>query len=104
MKQMSMIKRFQSAAPSSAHANEKRKPEVKVFRLKLGPDKDVRFERMNLRELAKRSAVVKLTEDKEERSPALQAQIREGFQAYLRGDYRPIEEFMAELEAELEQQ
>lgn len=99
-----MIRRFRAAVPANAHANEKRKPEVKVFRLTIGPNKDVRFERANVRELAKRSAVAKLTEDKEERSPALQAQIREGFQAYLRGDYRPIEEFMAELEAELEQQ
>jgi hypothetical protein len=37
----------------------------------------------------------------DEDSPALMAQIREGYQEYLRGELRPIDEFMAELETEL---
>lgn len=38
---------------------------------------------------------------KRENSPALIAQIRQGYQDYLAGRTRPIEEFMAELEEEL---
>lgn len=96
-----MIKRFQAVAPRGAHGNDKPRREIKVFRLGRGPQRDVRLVRMSLREMANRSALVRLAEEKET-SPALQAQITEGFQAYLRGDYRPVEEFMAELEAELE--
>ena len=35
-----------------------------------------------------------------EHTPELKAQIREGYEAYQRGECRPIDEFMAELEAE----
>lgn len=38
---------------------------------------------------------------KQENTPALVLQIREGFEAYKRGDYRSIDEFMAELESEV---
>ncbi len=99
-----MIKRFQAAVPSTAHRNDKPKPEVEVFRLRLVGSESVRFERVKSRDLAIRSVAVKLSEEKEDRAPALQAQIREGFQAYLRGDCRPVDEFMTELEAELEEQ
>ena len=37
--------------------------------------------------------------DKE--AAALRVQIKQSFEAYLREDVRPVEEFMAELEAEL---
>lgn len=36
-----------------------------------------------------------------ENTPALQAQIKQGYKDYLAGRCRPIEEFMAELEQEL---
>lgn len=39
---------------------------------------------------------------KRENSPQLQAQIRQGYRDYLAGSYRPIEEFMLELEKEAE--
>lgn len=38
-----------------------------------------------------------------ENSPALKKQIREGYQAYLKGNVRPVEEFIAELEKEIEE-
>ena len=39
--------------------------------------------------------------DFDETSAALMAQIREGHQEYLRGELKPIDEFMTELETEL---
>ena len=40
-------------------------------------------------------------QDFDETSPALMAQIREGYQEYLSGELDPIDGFMAELETEL---
>ncbi len=51
-----MIRRFQAVAPRGAHGNDKPDREVKVFRLRRGPRRDVRFARVGLRELASRSA------------------------------------------------
>lgn len=64
-----LIKRFQAAVPATAHSNDKAKPEVQVFRLRVDSNKAVRFERMSARELAMRSAVARLTEDREDRAP-----------------------------------
>ena len=102
----SIKKRFQTAAPSSAHGADRPLREIKVFRIKLGPEKSVRLERMSLRELAIKAAqtCARTGEERAEASPALQAQIRESFEAYLDGDVRPIDEFLAELEAELNEQ
>lgn len=38
-----------------------------------------------------------------EDTPALKRQIKEGYQSYLKGDVRPIEEFMAEVEKEIKE-
>ena len=40
--------------------------------------------------------------DFDENAPELMAQIREGYREYLLGELHPIDEFMSELEAEIE--
>jgi|GEM_PF-5799358 len=42
------------------------------------------------------------SDDFDETSAELMSQIREGHQEYLRGELRPVEEFITELEAEIE--
>lgn len=104
MTNSSMFRRFQAAAPSSAHGTDKPRREVKVYRIRLGSEKGLSFERVTLRELARKAARARTAEDRAETSPALKAQIKDSFDAYLRGDARPVDEFLAELEAELNEQ
>jgi len=42
------------------------------------------------------------SDDFNETSAELMSQIHEGYQEYLRGELRPVEEFISELEAEIE--
>ena len=99
-----MIRRFQAAvAPAPRHSNDPMPPEVKIFVIKAAPRTDrLRYRRIPLRELAKSRRLCRLKElDKE--AAELRAQIKQSYEAYLRGDVRPVDEFMAELEAELNQ-
>lgn len=102
MSSSKVIKRFKdAAAPPSAHRSDKRS-EVNVFRI-TGSKTGLRLEPVSFRNLVTRAARG-CVEDRAEASPALKAQIKESFEAHMRGDSRHIDEFLAELEAELSEQ
>jgi hypothetical protein len=98
-----IVKRFQSAAAApTSHRKDILHPEVQVYRVKIGPERDLRFVRVRSKDLTHgRPARIQKIEGAEETTPELKAQIREGYEAYMRGDVRPVDELLAELEAEL---
>lgn len=71
--------------------------------LKGGPARRERLSAEQRSAIARHAAEVRWA-NHEARSPQLQAQIDEGFAAYQSGETRPVEEFMAELEGELNEE
>jgi len=95
-----MIRRFQQAAAASpSHGRDTLPPEVKIFVIKPGLNR-LLFERIPARDLAASRRLSRMREIEKE-ATVLRAQIKRSFEDYLRGDVRPVDEFMAELEAEL---
>ena len=85
-----------SPTPAIPHSHDDVTPsEVKIYLLKSG-----RLVRVPLRELLANRRETSNTGD-DETSPELQAQIKESYAAYVRGDVRPLSEFIDELDVEL---
>ena len=87
-----------ASAPRPVRAEQK---EMRVFRVSAGDsDSALRFVELppNAHKLP---CPVDTRSDNDEASKRLNAQIRQGYQEYLSGQVRPIDDFMAELEIEL---